>query len=460
MLVRVYHFPSSPRAIKQDQSIMGVPGFFAWLVSKHPRCVRDAIDGAKNNILRYDNANLYVDLNTIIWVILESHDCPPTFATFYQEFLDSLRKLVAMVAPTKLVFLALDGRPPTPKLFSKLFKKPCRYNRDASLSSLSSSEDELDSTKGQKGDLIPRNRKAKMAMVRHGTPFMNGLESELRRFVASMMLSSSYDHRWRRSMTSSRLQWIVSTSEEDGEGELKIFNHIRALPFNAHDFHCVVGRDADLIMLALASPLSRKINIVRQTPKDGVMIYKLISIETLVRDFEVQMEEPCSVRLRSTMRDLVFLCFLLGNDFLPGLEALTIRNNGIDKLQQTYMEVFSEAGEFIINCDGHVNMRALERFLLHLPKQLRTSKKLESSVETSMIMWSSYINILRWCADYYFNGVVLDESYYSWENAPAMGRFINFMGTHSCGTVNSRPLLPPVTATSVLNLRPQWLKSC
>ncbi|EFJ10074.1 hypothetical protein SELMODRAFT_427492 [Selaginella moellendorffii] len=295
---------------------MGVPGFFAWLVSKHPRCVRDAIDGAKNNILRYD-----------------------TFATFYQEFLDSLRKLVAMVAPTKLVFLALDGRPPTPKLFSKLFKKPCRYNRDASLSSLSSSEDELDSTKGQTGDLIPRNRKAKMAMVRHGTPFMNRLESELRRFVASMMLSSSDDHRRRRSMTSSRLQWIVSTSEEDGEGELKIFNHIRALPFNAHDFHCVVGRDADLIMLALASPLSRKINIVRQTPKDGVMIYKLISIETLVRDFEVQMEEPCSVRLRSTMRDLVFLCFLLGNDFLPGLEALTIRNNGIDKLQQTYMEV-------------------------------------------------------------------------------------------------------------------------
>ncbi|EFJ26844.1 hypothetical protein SELMODRAFT_412663 [Selaginella moellendorffii] len=139
-------------------------------------------------------------------------------------------------------------------------------------------------------------------------------------------------------MTSSRLQWIVSTSEEDGEGELKIFNHIRALPFNAHDFHCVVGRDADLIMLALASPLSRKINIVHQTPKDGVMIYKLISIETLVCDFEVQMEEPCSVRLRSTMRDLVFLCFLLGNDFLPGLEALTIRNNGIDKLQQTYME--------------------------------------------------------------------------------------------------------------------------
>ncbi|EFJ15315.1 hypothetical protein SELMODRAFT_423038 [Selaginella moellendorffii] len=123
----------------------------------------------------------------------------------------------------------------------------------------------------------------------------------------------------------------------------------------------MVGCDTNLIMLALASLLSRKINILCQTPKDGVMIYELISIETLMHDFEMQMEKPCSMWLWSTVRDLVFLCFLLGNDFLPS------------------------------------KTMALTSFSKHI--------------------WRFLVR------KYYFNAMV-DWSYYLWKNAPAMERFV------------------------------------
>ena len=42
---------------------------------------------------------------------------------------------------------------------------------------------------------------------------------------------------------------------------------------------------------------------------------------------------------KNLIRDYIFMCFILGNDFIPHSDSLSIRENGINILIQTYVSV-------------------------------------------------------------------------------------------------------------------------
>ena len=61
----------------------------------------------------------------------------------------------------------------------------------------------------------------------------------------------------------------------------------------------------------------------------------------------------------------MFLCFFVGNDFLPHIPCLSIREGGIDVLMRVYEYCLKITPDYITNV-GHLNMKSLRIFIKEL----------------------------------------------------------------------------------------------
>lgn len=72
--------------------------------------------------------------------------------------------------------------------------------------------------------------------------------------------------------------------------------------------------------------------------------------------------------LERALDDWVFMCFFVGNDFLPHLPSLDIRDNGIDTLIAIWRDNLPLMGGYLTK-DGHVDLRRAQFILDGLAKQ-------------------------------------------------------------------------------------------
>lgn len=162
---------------------------------------------------------------------------------------------------------------------------------------------------------------------------------------------------------------VLSDANTPGEGEHKFMQFIReqrARPgWNPNAMHCVYGLDADLIHLALASHephfyILREV-VFQQKPARGGRHAGEVSAQALVEDKPEVAKKPYQFLKINILReylavefgdlqlpfgmdaervidDFVFMCFFVGNDFLPHMPTLDIREQGIELMLHVYRE--------------------------------------------------------------------------------------------------------------------------
>jgi 5'-3' exonuclease len=142
---------------------------------------------------------------------------------------------------------------------------------------------------------------------------------------------------------------IVTAADEAGEGEHKIYEHIRNDPLHHSNTTTVVyGLDADLIMLTLHHlHVAPSMYLFRETPEFIKSLDKTLSPnENYLLDIP-KFGEALQKTSGIPHADYIFSCFLLGNDFLPHFPALNIRTTGIETLLATYGKTINENGRLV-----------------------------------------------------------------------------------------------------------------
>ena len=178
---------------------------------------------------------------------------------------------------------------------------------------------------------------------------------------------------------------------------------------NPNTRHVIYGLDADLIMLGLAThephfrvlredvffqeSKARTCHICGQKghiaeackgeakPKDGEFDEKdkaladkpfiWLHVSVLREYLEAELmvpQQPFRFDLERALDDWVFMCFFVGNDFLPHLPSLDIRENGIDTLIAIWRDNLPLMGGYVTK-DGHVDLERAQFILDGLAKQ-------------------------------------------------------------------------------------------
>ena len=123
-------------------------------------------------------------------------------------------------------------------------------------------------------------------------------------------------------------------------------------------------------------PITRKLYLYRETPEFVKSInVNLQPNETYVLDIPqlsnaivatMNNYRPVNtLQQRNRLYDYIFLCFFLGNDFMPHFPSINIRTSGIQIMLEAYQNVIGDTNENLTN--GRIiywgNVRKLVKYL-------------------------------------------------------------------------------------------------
>lgn len=335
---------------------MGVPNFFAFIVKNHPSIIKKYV----KNVLQVQN--LYLDCNSIIYDAyskMNFENITETIAiSIIRRVISKIEEYISIIQPSKTVIIAFDGVAPVAKLDQQRSRRYKSWNQN-----------EMSRRIFKKTQTDVWNT----AAITPGTKFMH----ELNEMVSSHFNSDSFDKLKVNNI-------FVSGSNKAGEGEHKLFDYIRSTPEkHSTETTVIYGLDADLIMLSINHlPVCPNIYLFRETPHfiqsidsslepDANYYLDIPELTNEIIKYMNNDRELTNSQQRSKVYDYIFMCFFLGNDFLPHFPALNIRTGGVDKMMNAYKATIGDSDELLT--DGKTifwnNVRKLVTFLANMEEE-------------------------------------------------------------------------------------------
>lgn len=344
---------------------MGIPSYFSYIIKNFS----NIICNYKNHMILkttedVDNKiSLYMDCNSIIYDVYNSLDKDSILENdienvIIENVIQKIKYYIDKVNPTRYAFIAFDGVAP----FAKMEQQ--RTRRYKSKYSIDIEDKVLNKPN--------RPNKWNTSSITPGTLFMN-------------MLSEKVSAHFYNENTSS-IQMIISGSNYAGEGEHKMFQHIRENTF-VDDTLYVYGLDSDLIMLSIfhCSIYCNNIYIFRESqefsknkpiecvslPKELLFMNISLLSKSILNIMGFSDNNTFINDKYNRIYDYILLCFFLGNDFLPHFPSLNIRTTGIQVLLDTYnlyISKFIHERGFILKCGGVIDWKWVFVFIHELSK--------------------------------------------------------------------------------------------
>ena len=333
---------------------MGIPYYFSYLIKNHSLII------SKLQFLNNNIHNLFIDCNSLIYDTLnyKNFQNKEQFESYIIEnVIIKIEEIIKAINPSETIYIAFDGVPP----FAKISQQKNRRYKSAYQSNLFKNETLWDS-----------------CAITPGTLFMADLNNALSLHFKNVNYYSSSN-----SSSNKPLNVILSLSNEPGEGEHKLFEYIRQSNNNSSKNSVIYGMDADLIMLSLTHlKYTQHIYLYRETPVFissldktlsenekyiininllGNIIYKEITNDIIMDNdtpdwlreaqftVDISFNKTHNAGFYNKIEDYIFICFLLGNDFLPHFPALNIRLNGFTVLLECYKKLFGPNDLLLIN---------------------------------------------------------------------------------------------------------------
>lgn len=331
---------------------MGVPSYFAYIIKNHVNIIRKMKQLIQSRILFQ---RLYMDCNSILYDVFHSIKDPIDNEDLFHEIIlqktvIKIEEYIQQIQPEEILYIAFDGVAP----FAKMEQQRNRRYKSAFQAQLTK-------------DKVPD--KLSTSMFTPGTKFMKKLSN----YMTAAFLGKETTYRVSKI--------ILATPTEPGEGEHKLYEHLRNFPAKSSKI-AIYGLDADLIMLSLFHlNYTENIYVFREAPefmrsalnpgtgngnKDEIWGLDIAQLGRSIAN-----EMACSFPDNHRMYDYVFLCFFLGNDFLPHFPALNIRTHGIQRLLDVYRQcIGNKPNTFLITKTSpfSIHWKELNKFIQQLAK--------------------------------------------------------------------------------------------
>lgn len=351
---------------------MGVPGFFLWLWKKY-KGTRFVFQ--KNKLSKTKDKDLIKKLKHLDYLFLDANSLvhPVCFKVLADNpnltnleklegkmlnaVIDYIKSLKEEVNPKKALYISIDGVAPVAKI------KQQRQRRFKSV------HDKIlwNNIKRKHNIEIPNSWNN--SAITPGTPFMDKLTNKLIEYSKN-----------------EEGKVIFSSANTPSEGEHKILQFIKDdVKQNNNNSYVIYGLDADLLFLALTVP-TKDIYLLRESVhlrKESSDKLSYVSIDTMKELVVSSMNQLIKSELgdeeldrvpenTELINDFIFICCLIGNDFLPHLPSINIVKNGLDNLLTSYCYTLVTLGGITcidVSKKISFNQIFLQTMMAHLAQQ-------------------------------------------------------------------------------------------